>query len=110
MCEDGARRDRRRHDGSGAFDSEVEADRLTVQVGDPFYEAVARCLELHQTDAVVVSRYVAPASRVLRWRVEPVPAWRWISTQCPRAGMTAFELMLSEARSVCCWSPPGAGR
>ena len=40
---------------SGAFDSEVEADRPTVQVGDPFYEKLLleACLELFQTDAVV---------------------------------------------------------
>ena len=45
------------------------------------------CLELFQTDAVVGIQDMGAAGlppRVLRWRVEPVRAWRWISTQCPR--------------------------
>ena len=90
---------------SGAFDSEVEADRPTVQVGDPFYEKLLleACLELFQTDAVVGIQDMGAAgltssSFEMAGRAGTGVEMDLDAVPTREPGMTAFELMLSESQ------------
>jgi phosphoribosylformylglycinamidine synthase len=90
---------------SGAFDSEVEADRPTVQVGDPFYEKLLleACLELFQTDAVVGIQDMGAAgltssSFEMAGRAGTGVEMDLDQVPTREPGMTAFELMLSESQ------------
>ena len=90
---------------SGAFDSEVEADRPTVQVGDPFYEKLLleACLELFQTDAVVgiqdmVAAGLTSSSFEMAGRAGTGVEIDLDEVPTREPGMTAFELMLSESQ------------
>ncbi|MAO84668.1 MAG: phosphoribosylformylglycinamidine synthase II [Myxococcales bacterium] len=90
---------------SGAFDSEVEADRPTVQVGDPFYEKLLleACLELFQTDAVVGIQDMGAAGLTSSSFEMAGRAGTGVDIDLDRVptrepGMTAFELMLSESQ------------
>jgi phosphoribosylformylglycinamidine synthase II len=90
---------------SGAFDSAVEADRPTVQVGDPFFEKLLleACLELFQTDAVVGIQDMGAAgltSSSFEMAGRAGTGVEMDLDQIPtrETGMTAFELMLSESQ------------
>ena len=90
---------------SADFSDDSEEKRPTVQVGDPFTEKllIEACLELMATDAIVAiqdmgaagltSSSVEMASKGgagLLMRMEAVP--------CREAGMTPYEMMLSESQ------------
>ncbi|MBI1187559.1 MAG: phosphoribosylformylglycinamidine synthase subunit PurL, partial [Alphaproteobacteria bacterium] len=90
---------------SAEFDDEVEAQRPTVQVGDPFLEKllIEACLELMATDAIIgiqdmgaaglTSSSVEMASKGeagIELDLDQVPA--------REAGMTPYEFMLSESQ------------
>ncbi len=90
---------------SAEFDANSEEKRPTVQVGDPFSEKVLleACLELMQTGAVVAIQDMGAAGLTcsavemgakgnlgLELNLDAVP--------CREAGMTAYEMMLSESQ------------
>ncbi len=90
---------------SAEFGEDTDEKRPTVQVGDPFMEKllIEACLELMSTDAIVAiqdmgaagltSSSVEMASKGgvgLVLRMEDVP--------CREAGMTPYEMMLSESQ------------
>jgi phosphoribosylformylglycinamidine synthase II len=90
---------------SADFSEDAEAKRPTVQVGDPFTEKllIEACLELMATDAIVAiqdmgaagltSSSVEMASKGgagIRLNMNAVP--------CREAGMTPYEMMLSESQ------------
>jgi phosphoribosylformylglycinamidine synthase II len=90
---------------SAEFDDESEAQRPTVQVGDPFLEKllIEACLELMETDAIIgiqdmgaaglTSSSVEMASRGeagIELDLDKVPA--------REEGMTPYEFMLSESQ------------
>lgn len=100
---------------SGAFDSEVEADRPTVQVGDPFYEKLLleACLELFKTDAVVGIQDMGAAGLTSSSFEMAGRAGTGVEIDLDKVptrepGMTAFELMLSESQErMLAVVPPG---
>jgi phosphoribosylformylglycinamidine synthase len=90
---------------SAEFDDKSAEKRPTVQVGDPFSEKVLleACLELMQTGAVVAIQDMGAAGLTcsavemgakgnlgLELNLDAVP--------CREAGMTAYEMMLSESQ------------
>ncbi len=90
---------------SADFGEDIAAKRPTVQVGDPFIEKllIEACLELMATDAIVAiqdmgaagltSSSVEMASKGgagIRLNLNKVP--------CREAGMTPYEMMLSESQ------------
>ncbi len=90
---------------SAEFDDTIEEKRPTVQVGDPFTEKrlLEACLELMQTGAVISIQDMGAAGLTcsavemgdkgnlgIRLNLDAVP--------CREAGMTAYEMMLSESQ------------
>jgi phosphoribosylformylglycinamidine synthase II len=90
---------------SAAFDDKSEEKRPTVQVGDPFAEKLLleACLELMQTGSVIAIQDMGAAGLTcsavemgakgdlgVELHLENVP--------CREAGMTAYEMMLSESQ------------
>ena len=90
---------------SAEFDDTIEEKRPTVQVGDPFTEKrlLEACLELMQTGAVISIQDMGAAGLTcsavemgdkgnlgIRLDLDRVP--------CREAGMTAYEMMLSESQ------------
>ena len=93
---------------SAEFDDESDAKRPTVQVGDPFTEKllIEACLELMATDVIVAIQDMGAAGLTsstsemadkggvgIELDLDHVPQ--------RETGMTAYEMMLSEARSAC---------
>ncbi len=90
---------------SAAFDEDALSKRPTVQVGDPFAEKLLleACLELMQTGAVIAIQDMGAAGLTssavemgakgnlgIELDLDQVP--------CREAGMTAYEMMLSESQ------------
>jgi phosphoribosylformylglycinamidine synthase len=90
---------------SAAFDDKAEEKRPTVQVGDPFAEKLLleACLELMQTGSVIAIQDMGAAGLTssavemgakgdlgIELDLDKVP--------CREAGMTAYEMMLSESQ------------
>ena len=90
---------------SAGFEADAEAKRPTVQVGDPFAEKLLleACLELMRTGAVVAIQDMGAAGLTssavemgakgdlgIELDLDSVP--------CREAGMTAYEMMLSESQ------------
>lgn len=90
---------------SADFGDDLEAKRPTVQVGDPFVEKllIEACLELMATDAIVAIQDMGAAGLTsssvematngkagIRLDMDKVP--------CREAGMTPYEMMLSESQ------------
>jgi phosphoribosylformylglycinamidine synthase len=90
---------------SAEFGADAEEKRPTVQIGDPFAEKllIEACLELMATDAIVAIQDMGAAGLTsssvemagkggmgIRLRMERVPQ--------REAGMTAYEMMLSESQ------------
>ncbi|MEO1000233.1 MAG: phosphoribosylformylglycinamidine synthase subunit PurL, partial [Pseudomonadota bacterium] len=90
---------------SAEFDAETEEKRPTVQIGDPFTEKrlLEACLALMETGAVIAIQDMGAAGLTcsavemgdkgglgIRLDLDAVP--------CREAGMTAYEMMLSESQ------------
>ncbi|MBV1708015.1 MAG: phosphoribosylformylglycinamidine synthase subunit PurL [Hyphomicrobiales bacterium] len=90
---------------SAAFEADAEEKRPTVQVGDPFAEKLLleACLELMQTGAVIAIQDMGAAGLTssavemgakgnlgIELDLDAVP--------CREAGMSAYEMMLSESQ------------
>ncbi len=102
---------------SAEFDDASESKRPTVQVGDPFAEKLLleACLELMASGAVIAIQDMGAAGLTcsavemgakgdlgVELHIEKVPA--------REAGMTAYEMMLSESQSACSWCSSPAWR
>ncbi|MGH6812400.1 MAG: phosphoribosylformylglycinamidine synthase subunit PurL [Methylocella sp.] len=90
---------------SAAFDADAEEKRPTVQVGDPFTEKLLleACLELMQTGAVIALQDMGAAG-LTSSAVEMGAkgnlgiALDLDSVPCREAGMSAYEMLLSESQ------------
>ena len=90
---------------SAAFEADSEAKRPTVQVGDPFVEKllIEACLELMETDAIVAIQDMGAAgltssSVEMAGRGDVGIALDLDAVPQREAGMTAYEMMLSESQ------------
>jgi len=90
---------------SAEFDDESEAKRPTVQVGDPFAEKllIEACLELMETDAIVAIQDMGAAGLTSSSFEMAGKGGLGLDLMLDRtpmreAGMTPYELMLSESQ------------
>jgi len=90
---------------SAEFDADSDAKRPTVQVGDPFTEKllIEACLELMATDAIVAIQDMGAAgltSSSVEMAGKGGVGIDLDLDACPQreAGMTAYEMMLSESQ------------
>jgi phosphoribosylformylglycinamidine synthase subunit PurL len=90
---------------SAAFEADVEEKRPTVQVGDPFTEKLLleACLELMQTGAVIAIQDMGAAGLTssgveMGAKGNLGIALDLDSVPCREAGMTAYEMLLSESQ------------
>jgi phosphoribosylformylglycinamidine synthase len=90
---------------SAEFDSDSDSKRPTVQVGDPFTEKllIEACLELMATDAIVAIQDMGAAgltSSSVEMAGKGGVGIELDLDSCPQreAGMTAYEMMLSESQ------------
>ncbi len=90
---------------SAEFGADAEAKRPTVQVGDPFTEKllIEACLELMATDAIVAIQDMGAAgltSSSVEMAGKGGVGIELDLDACPQreAGMTAYEMMLSESQ------------
>ena len=83
---------------------ESEAKRPSVQVGDPFTEKLLEAsLEALQTGAVGMQDMGAAgiACSSVKWRQGNENEYKLEFSSCTWAGMTAYEMLLSESQNVC---------
>ncbi|MGH6857417.1 MAG: phosphoribosylformylglycinamidine synthase subunit PurL [Methylocella sp.] len=90
---------------SAAFEADAEEKRPTVQVGDPFTEKLLleACLELMQTGAVIAIQDMGAAGLTssgveMGAKGNLGIALDLDSVPCREAGMTAYEMLLSESQ------------
>jgi phosphoribosylformylglycinamidine synthase subunit PurL len=90
---------------SAAFEADVEEKRPTVQVGDPFTEKLLleACLELMQTGAVIALQDMGAAGLTssgveMGAKGNLGIALNLDSVPCREAGMSAYEMLLSESQ------------
>ncbi|MGH6834250.1 MAG: phosphoribosylformylglycinamidine synthase subunit PurL [Methylocella sp.] len=90
---------------SAAFEADAEEKRLTVQVGDPFTEKLLleACLELMQTGAVIAIQDMGAAGLTssgveMGAKGNLGIALDLDSVPCREAGMSAYEMLLSESQ------------
>jgi phosphoribosylformylglycinamidine synthase subunit PurL len=90
---------------SAAFEADAEEKRPTVQVGDPFTEKLLleACLELTQTGAVIALQDMGAAGLTssgveMGAKGNLGIALNLDSVPCREAGMSAYEMLLSESQ------------
>jgi phosphoribosylformylglycinamidine synthase II len=90
---------------SAEFDADSDSKRPTVQVGDPFTEKllIEACLELMETDAIIAIQDMGAAgltSSAVEMAGKGGVGIELDLDTCPQreAGMTAYEMMLSESQ------------
>ncbi|MGH6848308.1 MAG: phosphoribosylformylglycinamidine synthase subunit PurL, partial [Methylocella sp.] len=90
---------------SAAFEADAEEKRPTVQVGDPFTEKLLleACLELMQTGAVIAIQDIGAAGLTssgveMGAKGNLGIALDLDSVPCREAGMSAYEMLLSESQ------------
>ena len=90
---------------SAAFEADAEEKRPTVQVGDPFTEKLLleACLELMQTGAVIALQDMGAAGLTssgveMGAKGNLGIALNLDSVPCREAGMSAYEMLLSESQ------------
>jgi len=90
---------------SAAFDDEAEAQRPTVQVGDPFTEKLLleACLEIMATDAIVAIQDMGAAGLTSSAVEMAAKGGLGVELELDRVplrerGMTPYEIMLSESQ------------
>jgi phosphoribosylformylglycinamidine synthase len=95
---------------SEEFSEESEAKRPNVQVGDPFLEKLLleACLEAMQTGAIIGIQDMGAAGLTCSTCEMGARGGVGLEIEMDRVpqretGMSAYEILLSESQSACCW-------